>query len=240
VPVAWPPVDGEQVTIGGLAVSYAEAVASAAVLAASRTSAIAPVLRAAGSPLASCDYLAAAEPYLAAARAAPKTGRAGAAGRHVTKTAFLAAVTEGLLRARRAYYARALAAFASDERYASAMAADAVEVKRRGHAADVRRAAEGEVARAIAACAATTEPCGLDTPCGTGKCAFAPVWLAQVRVPAAPGGRLHRPAAHIEAGAAFSAAGAIAAAVADASGKFRPLVTIRDAESVCAADRTAA
>lgn len=240
VPASWPPVARSVVLVGGVTVSYADAESAAATLALSRTSAIAPVLRAAGNPLASCDYFGAAAPYLKAARAAPKTGRAGAAGRHVTKNAFCEAITAALARARRAYDAVALAAFASDERYAASIAADAVDLKRREHASTVRRAAEGEIARAIAACALTGGPCGLDTPCGTGKCAFAPDWLSEVRVPATPGGRLHRPPSHIDAGSAFSAAGAISEAVADACSRFRPQVTVRDADAAAARDRTLA
>ncbi len=239
-PASWPPVARSVVLVGGVTVTYADAEAASGLLALSRTSAIAPVLRAAGSPLAACDYLAAAAPYLKAARDAPKTGRAGAAGRHVTKNAFCAAIAAALARACRAYDAMALAAFASDERYAAQIAADAVELKRREHAASVRRNAEGEISRAIAACGLTGEPCGLDTPCGTGKCAFAPGWLAEVRVPAVPGGRLHRPSPHIDAGAAFSAAGAISEVVADASARFRPQVSIRDADRAAARDLTAA
>src|SRR6266704_216784 len=81
----WPALAGRQVEVGGVRVTCAQAAAAAEILIASRTSAIAPVLRAAGHPLAGCDYFAAAGPYLARARAQPKTGRAGAAGRHVTK-----------------------------------------------------------------------------------------------------------------------------------------------------------
>jgi hypothetical protein len=70
----WPSLAARLVTVGGAVVTYAEALRAAEVLAVSRTSAIAPVLRSAGSPLARCDYLAAASPYITAARLAPKTG----------------------------------------------------------------------------------------------------------------------------------------------------------------------
>ena len=67
--------DGERLLeVRDVAVSLGRGRAAAEILRDSRTSAIAPVLRSAGSPLASCDYFAAAAPYLATAKAAPRTG----------------------------------------------------------------------------------------------------------------------------------------------------------------------
>jgi hypothetical protein len=115
------------VVLGGVACTVAEAVSAAAVLSASRTSAIFPVLTRARSPLAACDYRAAAAPYLEWARYAPRTGRSGAAGRHVTKIAFLDAIAGEIEAARRRDIAAALRSLGSDERYAAAIAASASE-----------------------------------------------------------------------------------------------------------------
>lgn len=114
------------VVVGGVAVAYAEAEAAVEILRESRTSAIAPVLNAAGSPLAMCQYKLAASPYIEKARQAPKTGKSGAAGRHVTKDAFLEAIRHKLEDAERAQVLEAFEAFGSDERYATAMAQDAM------------------------------------------------------------------------------------------------------------------
>jgi len=76
----WPALAARSVAVGGVSVSFAEALEAANILRASRTSAILPVLRAAGSPLWECDYFAVAAPYMELAREQPKTGRAGAAG----------------------------------------------------------------------------------------------------------------------------------------------------------------
>lgn len=130
-PAVWP---GLSVVIGGIPVAYEDAAGAVLLLAASRTSAIAPVLGHARSPLAAVDYFAVAAPYLALARALPKTGRAGAAGRHVTKTAFIAAVAEACVAAQQAQLAGILEAFSSDERYMAAVCAEAVAYRRREHA----------------------------------------------------------------------------------------------------------
>lgn len=123
----WPGLAGAGVVVGGVACTVAEAVEAAAVLSLSRTSAIFPVLTRARSPLASCDYRAAAAPYLGWARYAPRTGRAGAAGRHVAKVAFLDAIAAAVEDARQRDIAAALRSLGSDERYAAAIAASASE-----------------------------------------------------------------------------------------------------------------
>jgi hypothetical protein len=125
LPPRWPGLCEKAVFIGGVTVTVAQAVRAAAVLDASRTSAIAPVLGKLGHPLAACDYFAAAAPYLPAQRLRAKTGRAGAAGRHVTKNAFIEAIAAAVAGAREADVAAVLRRFASDERYAAAMAASA-------------------------------------------------------------------------------------------------------------------
>jgi len=233
---SWPHMEAVPVVVGGATVTYSQAVHAVAVLSGSRTSAIAPVLRAAGNPLASCDYFAVAAPYLAWARTAPKTGRAGAAGRHVTKDAFIRAVSAALDEARQSRTRSAMRCLRADERYAAQIAADAVEVRKREHAASVRRQAEDEVTRAVAQCALTSAPCALESACGTGSCRFAPAWLRTYDIPAAPG-KVKRPFAHMQAGAGFSAAPAIAAAIADAP--YRPVVTVADSELVSVAEAAA-
>jgi hypothetical protein len=188
-------------------VTYAEAVRAAAVLAASRTSAIAPVLRAAGSPLASCDYFAAAAPYLEVARAVPKTGRCGAAGRHVTKHAFLLAVFAGLDAARDAGLAGWQAALAADERYAASIARDAVVLRQRAHAAGIRSSVRAAVVRAVASCNAAQGQftCTEQAACGTGACRFAQAAYSEISAAAGPG-RIIRPRNHAQAGRGFSEA----------------------------------
>ena len=211
IAVAWPALAGRLVRVGGMQVAYAEADRAAGILAASRTSAIAPVLRAARSPLAGCDYFAAAAPWIAQARQAPKTGRSGAAGRHVTKHAFLAAITAALDAARDAELASFAAALATDERYAAAIARDAVTARQRAHAAGIRSSVRSAVARAVVACAARAGEfsCTEAGACGTGACRFAQPPYRALDAPAGPG-RIIRPPNHADAGAGFSEAQAAA------------------------------
>jgi hypothetical protein len=234
----WPSLAERILTVGGAAVTYAEALRAAQVLRASRTSAIAPVLRAAGSPLAGCDYFAAAAPFLDAARQAPKTGRAGAAGRHVTKNAFLAALGLAMAVAREQDLAAALEAFASDERYAVAIARDAVALRERAYAAGVRSSVRAAVARAVASCGAAEGrfTCDEQTACGTGACRFAAPACRAVTVPAAPG-RFARPANHVRAGEPFTEAGA--AAQLAAAGSAGHGVQVWDSDALAAGERAA-
>jgi hypothetical protein len=229
----WPSLAGRFVIIGGVRVTYAEALRAADILADSRTSAIAPVLRAAGSPLAGCDYFAAAAPYLAAARLAPKTGRAGAAGRHVTKHAFTESVVLALLVAREQDLADADGAFAADERYAVAIARDAVAARERAYASGVRSAVRAAVTRAVAACGAAQGlfTCSAAMACGTGSCRFASPACRPVTVPAAPG-RFTRPANHVDAGKTFTEAGAVAELAA--AGSPRAGVQVWDCDGLSA------
>jgi hypothetical protein len=201
----WPALAGRLVRIGGAEVSFAAAVRAAEVLIASRTSAIAPVLRAASSPLAGCDYFAAAAPWLEQARELPRTGRAGAAGRHVTKWAFLAALSAVLDAARDAELSAWARALRTDERYAAAIARDAVAVRQRAHAAGIRSTLRAAVTRAIAACSARDGEfgCSESTACGTGACRFAQPPYRALTATAGPG-RMIRPGNHAEAGAGFS------------------------------------
>ena len=229
----WPALAARQVIIGGQPVPYAEALRAAEVLSASRTSAIEPVLRAAGCALARCDYFAAAAPYLEEARRAPKTGRSGAAGRHVTKNAFIESVTLALALAREQELAAAMAAFAADERYATAIAREAVAARERAYLAGVRSSVRAAVARAVAACGAAAGQftCDAATACGTGACRFASP-ACQGATVAAAAGKFTRPANHTEAGRGFTEAGA--AAELAAAGGYRAGVQVWDADGLAA------
>ena len=229
----WPGLSGRLVTVGGVTVTCADVIRAGEILILSRTSAIAPVLRAAGSPLASCDYFAVAAPYTGQARRAPKTGRAGAAGRHVTKNAFLMALGVVLRAARDAETREAMAAFAADERYATAMAQDAVDVREQAYASGMRSALRAAVSRAVADCSARAGEfrCAAATACGTGACRFAAPPYAAVTAPAGPG-RYIRPANHVHAGELFSEASA--AAEMTAPGR-RARVEVWDSDAVAAA-----
>jgi hypothetical protein len=229
----WPALAQRLVIIGGLPVPYAEALRAAEILSASRTSAIEPVLRAAGCPLARCDYFAAAAPYIEAARRAPKTGRSGAAGRHVTKNAFIESVTLALAFAREQELAAAMAAFAADERYATAIAREAVAARERAYLAGVRSSVRAAVARAVAACGAAAGQftCDAATACGTGACRFASP-ACQAATVAAAAGKFTRPANHTDAGRGFTEAGA--AAELAAAGGYRAGVQVWDADGLAA------
>jgi hypothetical protein len=231
----WPGLSGQPVRVGGVTVTYEQAVAATEVLVASRTSAIGPVLGAAGSPLATCDYLGAARPFMAAARTLPKTGRAGAAGRHVTKTAFLAALARELAAAEACELSRAMSAFGTDERYAVAMAREAVAIRERSHASALRAQVRAAVESAVAEC--KVAGCLLASACGTGQCRFAPPELAAYDIPAAPG-RTPRPGGHARAGEGFSAAQVTAALLEDQP--YTVAVHVRDGDTVAVSDAVAA
>jgi hypothetical protein len=131
---AWPAVPSALVSVGGVTVTCGQALAAVAVLESSGASAIQAVLRAAGSPLAACDYHAVYRPgYERARQRLAVTGRSGARGRHVAKAAFGDAVRAAVAAAACDAFRRALGAIAADERYAMAIARDAVAVlARRG------------------------------------------------------------------------------------------------------------
>jgi hypothetical protein len=231
----WPSLAERPVTVGGAVVSYAEALRAAEILAVSRTSAIMPVLRAAGNPLFRCDYFAAASPYITAARAAPKTGRAGAAGRHVTKNAFIESVAVTLVLAREQELAAALDAFAADERYAVAIARDAAGIRERAYISGVRSVVRAVVTRAVAACGllAGQFTCSEVTACGTGACRLSgPAYRGTTAAAAA--GKFTRPANHVRAGEGFTDAGA--AAELAAGGSYSSGVQVWDADALAAGE----
>lgn len=124
-PLLWPGLAETFIVVGGVAVTCEAARQAAVTLLRSRTSAIAPVLAAARSPLAACNYFAAAAPYVREIRrTVARTGRAGAAGRHVTKIAFIESIADAVEAARKADVSFVLRTFAVDERYAAAMAGE--------------------------------------------------------------------------------------------------------------------
>jgi hypothetical protein len=223
----WSSLSQAKVLIGGVSVTYQEAETARDILRNSRTSAIAPVLSAAQHPLASCDYFGAAEPYLAKARQEQKTGRSGAAGRHVTKNAFLDAIEQALSVAEREEVEVALRAFSEDERYAAAMAREAVAIRERAHAAAKRSQVKAAMDGAVAQCRENGPvQCTLASACGTGACPFAPAVLAGISVAADGSGRNVRPPAHVLAGSVFSGGEVVAALlVAD---PYRVSVHVRD------------
>jgi hypothetical protein len=227
----WPSLLARHVVVGGVEAAFAEADRAAGILAVSRTSAIMPVLRAAGSPFASCDYFAAAAPYVEWAKYAPRTGRVGAAGRHVTKVAFIFAIQGVLERARREEVTAALAAFAADERYAVAMAREAVGVRERARAAGVRAAARAAAVRAVSACGdrAGEFTCAERSACGSGGCRFASPAYRVAAAPAGPG-RFTRPPNHVRAGSSFSESASAAQVLAE--GGYASGVAVYDADAV--------
>jgi hypothetical protein len=227
----WPSLLARHVVLGGVSAAFAEAARAAEILVMSRTSAIMPVLRAARSPFASCDYFAAAEPYMTIARREPKTGRAGAAGRHLTKNAFLMAVDDALERARQEELSAALAAFAADERYAVAIAREAVGVRERARAAGVRAAARAAAARAVSACGDHPGEftCAERSACGSGGCRFAAPAYRIAAAPAGPG-RFTRPPNHVRAGSTFSESASAAQVLA--VGGYASGVAVYDADAV--------
>lgn len=194
------------VAVGGLAVTYAEASTALETLQTSPGMMVRQPLRRHGSPLASCNYHAAAAPYLEGVRTAQgdPSGR-GAAGRPSTKAAFCVALRAVLERARSEatvavrfaeVISTAAAAFAADHSYAAAIAGAAVTVRRKRHTAGLRDLLRSSSARAVAVCAlAEGGPCASLTPCGTGTCVFAAGVLTRVTTQS-PAGRARRPARH--------------------------------------------
>jgi hypothetical protein len=213
------------VVIGGVPVTCAQAARAADLLKRAGGAAVRQVLTAAGSPLASCDYRAAAIPFTLAGGPPGQYGR-GAAGRPVIKTAFIRAIRFALAEAGAAEPARHFAAelagareaFSSDAGYAASMAAAAVTVREKDHAARLRELLAAGVRRALAACDGSPESgghrgaftCAALSACGTGDCRLAEGSLAGPAVPA-PAGRTPRPANHAQAGTGFGTAVALAA-----------------------------
>jgi hypothetical protein len=207
------------VTIGGLSVTCAVAAHALAVLETSPGMMVRQPLRRAGSPLSSCDYHQAAHPYLNTAM--PNTGKRGAAGRHLTKTAFVAALRDALAvadaaeRSQRAIIHHiesrapgairaALAAFRCDPSYAAVMAEAAVTALRKQHESALRVQLREVSAATAASCAGGG--CQAVSACGTGECRLARGIWASLKPAASParGWAVARPPCHVQAGAAFS------------------------------------
>lgn len=115
------------ITIGGVRVTCAQALEACDILSSSGACAIRSVLAARGNPLADCDYHAVYRPGLQDARAAlVATGRPGGAGRHLAKHAFTLAVLREVRAAACRAFRKALGEISQDERYATAIARDAM------------------------------------------------------------------------------------------------------------------
>ncbi len=235
--------------LGGVPVTCDEALEALAVLGSNKATAIRAVLAAAGSPLKDCDYWAVARPHLDCARAAlpPAEGHSVSGRRvhrHLAKDAFArsvrAAVTAASAEAAAAGVRAAVAAMREDERYAAAMAADAVDHHRREHDAAARTRVRAAVEQAVAVCSArpvTMARCQLSAACGTGQCPFAPEELRGCPAPAASG-RTPRPPVHVRAGHGFSETQA--AAWLAAQRPWQASVAVRSQDTCAAADDIAA
>jgi hypothetical protein len=215
--------------IGGICVSQEQAVHALDVLRESPGMMVRQPLQRAGNPLAACDYHAAAAPYRSRPQDVPAAGR-GAAGRHLTKPAFVLAVETALALDRQADERKAeleravaalqppvsredvdaaMAAFAVDCSYVTSMANNAVAVLRKRYAAGRRVALRAASQAAVALCSSRPGAfrCAAVAPCGTGDCRLARGVLAGLDVPAAREARgpaLARPGNHVAAGDRFA------------------------------------
>lgn len=154
-----------------------------------------PLLKA-GSPLAACDYHAVAAPYKDLFTDAAVTGR-GAAGRPITKQAFILALEEKLaqlvklapVQAVLPLVTQAWSMFAVDATYAAEIASEAVRLLRSRHEQSLRKFLQQASHQAVSACEARAGDftCPARTPCGTGACRFAPRRLAHITVVSAKG-----------------------------------------------------
>jgi hypothetical protein len=240
----WPRLPSRTVVIGGTPVTCSQAAGALSALSAAGGIMVAQALRAAGNPLAACDYHAAAAPFR---EEMPGTGRRGAAGRPVTKTAFMRAVSAALERAAARepalHFAPDLAAareaFSGDSGYAAAMASAAVRLLSDGHRRQLRASVAAASRAAAAECASRAGEfsCAAVSACGTGDCRLAPPHLAGAAVPASPG-RVPRPANHARAGEGFGLAAAVIAA--QAAAPFAVHVRVSSGDSAKAAERVAA
>jgi hypothetical protein len=218
------------VIIGGVAVTVQQAEEALEILRASPGMMVRQPLARSGHPLAICDYHAAAAPYRLRPGDVPPAGR-GAAGRHLTKPAFIVSV-ESVLAAERDRLRRsseleravaalavpvpreqveaALAAFTEDHSYAAMMASAAVAVLRKKHVAVLRTTLRSAAREAVTACERLggSFRCAAAAPCGTGDCRLASGLLTGLAVPEDDSGQrsltLARPGNHVAAGSRFS------------------------------------
>jgi len=246
-PVRFPDLASCVLAVGGVSVTYRQAQEAAVVLGDSPGLMIRQPLEQAGSPLARCDYHAAGEPYRDRFAASLAMAGRGAGGRHIAKSAFLAALRAAMDAAERAAPAAlyagdvmaARAAFGADFSYAAAMAAAAVAVRRKRHLAALRAQLQQAARAAVSACAGASlaASCAVVTPCGTGACRYACGVLAGISAPS-QGGRLARPEGYAGAAPTFSPDDALE----DLAGLV-PLVIgrpVRDDDRAGGADGTAA
>jgi hypothetical protein len=218
------------VIVGGVAVTIQQAEEALEVLRASSGMMVRQPLQRAGSPLAACDYHAASAPFRQRPADVAARGR-GAAGRHLTKPAFVLAV-ESLLAEERSREQRAaelesavarlavpvpreqveeaLAAFTADHSYAVTIAGAAVAVLRKRHVAVLRSSLRLAAREAVTACERSSGEfrCAAAAPCGTGDCRLARGVLTGLAIPEEAAGprsmTLSRPPNHVAAGTRFS------------------------------------
>jgi hypothetical protein len=232
----WPGVESRQVVIGGVRVTCAQAAEAVAALAAARSTAIRQILKARGSALAGTDYWAVIRDWEARCPAPKATGTKQV---HVpnAKQSFARAVHAALSAQVAAEQREVWGALRRDERYAAAIASDAVAARVRAHAAAARARVRAAVTSAVARCEAQGSGCSLAAACGTGQCPFAPEELRDCTESAAPG-RLARPARHARAAEGFS--DAPAAAWLAAARPWRPAVEVSDSDTAGCEDGIAA
>jgi hypothetical protein len=157
-----------------------------------------------GSPLAQCDYHSAAAPWRSRYLSVPVQGR-GAAGRHLTKSAFMDCLASMLekasleeLRQRQSFLIGGMrSAMARDYALPAAIASAASSLWRRDYQQRLRAQLRSAARQATAACEAKRGQyaCALEGACGTGSCRFARGVMAAITVPAGEG-RVPRPGNH--------------------------------------------
>jgi hypothetical protein len=206
--IAFPGLAGRIVVIGTVSATYQQVSQALDCLRSSRGLMVRQPLARIGSPLAECDYHAVAAPHLHSFADFRHSGR-GAAGRHLTKTAFCIALDSHLGEMRAAepglYFtssvADALQAFASDHAYAASIAGAAVTYRRKRYQTGLRQQLRQASHQAVSACEARSGEiqCQALTPCGTGTCLFATGILRQITAESLTG-RTKRPSNHCQPG----------------------------------------
>lgn len=188
------------VTVGGVQVTTTQTGLALDILKSSKGMMVRQPLQRAGNPLALCDYHAAAAPYRDRV-ALPMQGR-GAAGRHLTKSAFILALEDVIASAAAgepfsALLADTATAFALDASYSVSIARAAVGILEARHKTELRQRLMSASQAAVRQCdsAAGQFTCSLATACGTGACRFAAAGLGFIGTPASEG-RATRPLNH--------------------------------------------
>ena len=186
--------------VGGITVTGTQAAEALHVLRKSRGMMVRQPLTRAMHPLSRCDYHRVAGPYKERV-CLPKAGR-GAAGRHLTKTAFCLALEDIIAQAAQGaqfsdLLAEAALAFATDHSYGVAMAKAAVLALEQRHRSDLRASLTEASRAAVAQCAARDGKfsCSWQGACGTGECRFARGIFRSI-TGTSESGRTPRPANH--------------------------------------------